>query len=403
MKYIALCLAVFTTLLSVGCGGGSSTEGSESSLCETVTCSGHGECAVTAGGEAVCLCDDGYEADGTECKASSACEGVDCSGHGSCVEAADATALCVCDHGYEANGIECVAVEEPSPCDGIDCSGHGVCAVTANDEAICVCDADYERQGTECVEPDPCEAVDCSGHGTCSVQDDQPSCECDTGYLVDGLSCVEDPCHEVDCSGHGTCSVDAGTAVCSCDRGYTDDATACIPAFDYVYEGTFTLTTNGDPTTGAFDSLIGVELEFFVGLDVSMQDTFEAGLDEKSTRYHTDSVMFWMGADALNTEAQAVVDTVIADLNGRSHNIEARRDFGSESVYLNNLAGASAAEYFGFEVSSIMMDLADDSNGFPVLETFADKPTAIKLRRYSNSNGFTMTDYTRGDATVTLW
>ena len=42
--------------------------------------------------------------------------------------------------------------------------------------------------------PDPCKEVDCSGHGICLVEDGEPYCECDKGYLVDGLGCRK---HEV--------------------------------------------------------------------------------------------------------------------------------------------------------------------------------------------------------------
>ncbi|MBW2263990.1 MAG: hypothetical protein JRG91_18670, partial [Deltaproteobacteria bacterium] len=37
--------------------------------------------------------------------------------------------------------------------------------------------------------PDPCRDVDCSGHGICLVEDETPQCECDAGYVVDGLGC----------------------------------------------------------------------------------------------------------------------------------------------------------------------------------------------------------------------
>ncbi len=39
---------------------------------------------------------------------------------------------------------------------------------------------------------DPCEGVDCSGHGTCHVQDGQAVCDCEDGFLAQGLSCVAD-------------------------------------------------------------------------------------------------------------------------------------------------------------------------------------------------------------------
>jgi alpha-tubulin suppressor-like RCC1 family protein len=41
--------------------------------------------------------------------------------------------------------------------------------------------------------PDPCEGIDCGAHGTCAPVGDQPSCVCDTGYVVDGLGCALEP------------------------------------------------------------------------------------------------------------------------------------------------------------------------------------------------------------------
>ncbi len=42
--------------------------------------------------------------------------------------------------------------------------------------------------------PDPCKGVDCSGHGICLVEGEAPYCECDVGYVVEGLGCRK---HEV--------------------------------------------------------------------------------------------------------------------------------------------------------------------------------------------------------------
>ncbi|MBU1218548.1 hypothetical protein KKF34_03995 [Myxococcota bacterium] len=39
---------------------------------------------------------------------------------------------------------------------------------------------------------DVCENVDCGEHGQCAVVNNAASCDCDTGYHADGLTCVED-------------------------------------------------------------------------------------------------------------------------------------------------------------------------------------------------------------------
>jgi hypothetical protein len=75
-------------------------------------------------------------------------------------------------------------------------------------------------------EPDPCEGVDCGGHGTCVVSSGSPECLCESGYIADGLTCVEDPCASLTCGSFAHC--EAGE--CVCDEGYEGDPyTACTP------------------------------------------------------------------------------------------------------------------------------------------------------------------------------
>ena len=79
---------------------------------------------------------------------SAPCDGVTCSGHGTC-RVSGGQAECVCDPGYHAQGLECVA--DADPCDGVTCSGHGTCRVSGG-QAECVCDPGYHAQGLACVE-----------------------------------------------------------------------------------------------------------------------------------------------------------------------------------------------------------------------------------------------------------
>ena len=201
--------------------------------CEGVDCSGHGDCALLDD-EPVCVCDDGYHAEGLECveDAGTPCEGVDCSGHGSCAIDQNGDPLCVCDDGYHADGLSCV--EDEDACEGETCSGHGECVVDQDGDPMCVCDDGYHAEGLKCVEDagSPCEDVDCSGHGDCAVdQNGDPLCVCDDGYHADGLSCVEDddPCEGETCSGHGECVVDQnGDPLCLCDDGYHAEGLECV-------------------------------------------------------------------------------------------------------------------------------------------------------------------------------
>ena len=92
------------------------------------------------------------------------CESVECSGFGDCVVESGA-AVCQCDSGYHAEGLECVE-DQQDPCQGVDCSGFGECVVQSG-SAVCQCDAGYRPEGLECV-PDP---VDCADADLLCVDD----------------------------------------------------------------------------------------------------------------------------------------------------------------------------------------------------------------------------------------
>ena len=49
--------------------------------------------------------------------------------------------------------------------------------------------SDDTRSGTS---QDFCEGINCSGYGKCKEQYGKPTCDCDTGYHADGVSCVPD-------------------------------------------------------------------------------------------------------------------------------------------------------------------------------------------------------------------
>jgi len=136
---LGMSFVVLFVLCAQGCSGGSK---SGNNVCEGVTCSGHGVCAV-ADGEAVCACDPGYHPEGLSCiedGTNGPCFEVDCSGHGTCVES-EGTATCDCEAGFHAEGLSCVE-DGTSVCDGVDCSGHGTCRVV-DGAAQCDCEDGY--------------------------------------------------------------------------------------------------------------------------------------------------------------------------------------------------------------------------------------------------------------------
>ncbi|MBO4698597.1 hypothetical protein J5690_03170, partial [bacterium] len=48
---------------------------------------------------------------------------------------------------------------------------------------------------------DLCEEETCSGHGECQEDGENEWCECDEGYIADGMECILG-CNGVTCSGH---------------------------------------------------------------------------------------------------------------------------------------------------------------------------------------------------------
>lgn len=172
------------------------------SLCEGITCSGHGICEVN-NGKADCNCDRGYRPGKAPFSCEDKCLGVACDSHGICShDGGTGDAICICDFGYGDT-------EHPDRCidwcDGMSCSDHGSCRKNSQG-AYCACDYGYHPEELNCLKDgDPCEGVTCSGHGICYVSGDQTRCNCDLGYYADGINClggVGSHCEQSsDCSG----------------------------------------------------------------------------------------------------------------------------------------------------------------------------------------------------------
>ncbi len=196
----------------------------------------------------VCLLGVGLSALGCGAGGSNACDGVDCSGHGSCA-VRSGQAVCICEPGFLADGLACAA----DPCASFPCV-HGTCAVQAG-QAACQCAAGYagalcdacatgfHPDGLACVADAPCGDLVCV-HGACQDSGGQVSCACDPGYAgehcdecapgyhPDGLACVADTACDPDPCAHGSCAEVDGQAACTCFEGYAGDlCDACAPGY----------------------------------------------------------------------------------------------------------------------------------------------------------------------------
>ncbi|MBU1220796.1 hypothetical protein KKF34_10105 [Myxococcota bacterium] len=189
-KSLFILFSVLTAIAYSGCDDDDSNN--SSSVCEGITCSGHGTC-FDVGGNPSCACELGYHSQQLNCLSdTNPCEGVTCSGHGTCVDMGNGSVSCNCETGYHAESLDCV--EDDAVCEGITCSGHGTCSDDGSGNPLCNCETGYHADGTECIADSiVCEGITCSGHGTCSDDGSgNPVCNCETGYHADGTECIRD-------------------------------------------------------------------------------------------------------------------------------------------------------------------------------------------------------------------
>ena len=119
-----------------GSGGTIADVTTEPDPCEGVACSGKGTCQAGDGGQAQCVCDPDYHADGLQCVADETCAGVDCGRCGQC-EVLGGLATCTCPNGFRHDGSGCVT--DPNPCDAVDCGPDGVCVPEAHCQPLGAC------------------------------------------------------------------------------------------------------------------------------------------------------------------------------------------------------------------------------------------------------------------------
>ena len=224
--------------------------------CKSVDCSGHGECQIR-GGKAVCICDQGYRAEGLAClENGDLCDGVDCSWHGTC-EDSSGWAICVCDPGYVQDGLSCVRGEcaddedcdDGNPCTDCYCNIDTYTCVIQDNTNPCddgnVCTMGDWCSSGECVGGPP---PDCSGTGgmcredsTCDPGSITANCDVPGAPVNEGLPCDKSACMVDETCSDGICTggqpVTDGTP---CDDGLMCNGTDTC-------DGTGTCMHAGDP------------------------------------------------------------------------------------------------------------------------------------------------------------
>ncbi|KAK2582771.1 hypothetical protein KPH14_005036 [Odynerus spinipes] len=244
---------------------------------------GHGVCVPKPGSVIgyVCLCDQGWETDGTN----PACtKDVDeCAGkHPPCSVNppvvclnAPGTFFCgACPHGYTGNGYYCTDIDEClednggcsttprvqcintmgsrvcGPCppgyqgDGVSCIYVGACRINnggchplascienpalTSSYVQCRCPIGYEGDG---LGPNGCQPAtgisnnSCANHpcvhGTCVSTYQGFLCRCEPGYTGTTCNAQIDPCSPNPCKNNGVCAVIGGAVTCDCPSSYT--------------------------------------------------------------------------------------------------------------------------------------------------------------------------------------
>ena len=176
----------------------------------------------------------------------------DCSPHATCDDNSGSWD-CTCNNGWTGTGQNCADIDE---CDaaftGDACVENAVCA--DNDGSFdCVCAAGYRGDSAFESEEGACDNVDecnepadsdmrhrCHADATCTDSTGSYKCECNDGYIGDGLSCRNiDECTEGgnDCHAEADCRDLIGSWECTCKTGFYGTGQQCDDIDECASEG----------------------------------------------------------------------------------------------------------------------------------------------------------------------
>lgn len=196
-------------------------------------CSGHGMCVDGMSGSGQCRCLSGFAGSACELCAPGAfgphCQACRCTVHGHCDQGLGGSGSCFCEEGW--TGPRCEVQLELQPVCSPACAPQAVCRAGNS----CECSLGYEGDGRTCTVADLCQdgRGGCSEHANCSQIGTAVICACLPDYEGDGWSCrARDACadgYRGGCSEHADClSTGTNTRRCACRTGYVGDGLQCV-------------------------------------------------------------------------------------------------------------------------------------------------------------------------------
>ncbi|CAH7321829.1 stabilin-2 [Phodopus roborovskii] len=186
------------------CLSGTCREGTTGKFCDKQTsacgpylqlCNIHATCEYS-NGTARCVCNEGYEGDGTLCSKKDPCMGSTsrggCNQNAECIQTGPGTHVCVCQQGWTGNGRDCVEINNCLLPGKGGCHDNATCLYVGPGQNECECKKGFRGNGIDCEPVITCleQAEKCHPLATCQfVSSGVWSCVCQEGYEGNGLLC----------------------------------------------------------------------------------------------------------------------------------------------------------------------------------------------------------------------